>query len=47
MALKMEDLYFRLVNANIVERVDRMDTVIKPKAGKGSIRADFADRSKT
>ncbi len=47
MALKMEDLYYRLVNANIVERVDRMDTVIKPKAGKGSIRADFADRSKT
>ena len=44
MALKMEDLYHRLVNANIVERVDRMDSVIKPKAGKGGVRAD---RSKT
>lgn len=47
MALKMEDLYNRLVNANIVERVDRMDSVIKSKVGKGSIGADFADRSKT
>jgi glycosyltransferase involved in cell wall biosynthesis len=47
MALKMEDLYHRLVNAHIVERVDRMDSVIKPKAGKGGVRADSADRSKT
>jgi glycosyltransferase involved in cell wall biosynthesis len=47
MALKMEDLYNRLVNANIVERVDRMDSVIKPGTGKGGIGADFADRSKT
>jgi glycosyltransferase involved in cell wall biosynthesis len=47
MALKMEDLYYRLVNASIVERVDRMDSVIKPGTGKGGIGADFADRSKT
>jgi glycosyltransferase involved in cell wall biosynthesis len=47
MALKMEDLYNRLANANIVERVDRVDSVIKPGTGKGGIGADFADRSKT
>jgi glycosyltransferase involved in cell wall biosynthesis len=45
MALKMEDLYNRLVNASIVERVDRMDSVIKPKSG-GTVRANSADQSK-
>ncbi|MGA9138955.1 MAG: glycosyltransferase family 4 protein [Methanocella sp.] len=46
MALKMEDLYNRLANASIVERVDRMDSVIKPKSG-GTIRANSADHSRT
>jgi len=45
MALKMEDLYNRLANASIVERVDRMDSVIKPKSG-GTVRAHSADHSK-
>ena len=45
MALKMEDLYNRLANASIVERVDRMDSVIKPKSG-GTVRANSADQSK-
>lgn len=46
MALKMEDLYHRLVNASIVEKVDRMDTVIKPGAGSKRLGTDFADQSK-
>ncbi len=46
MALKMEDLYNRLANASIVERVDRMDSVIKPKAGR-TVRANSADHSRT
>jgi glycosyltransferase involved in cell wall biosynthesis len=45
MALKMEDLYNRLANASIVERVDRMDSVIKPKSGR-TVRANSADHSK-
>jgi len=47
MALKMEDLYRRLANASIVERVDRMDSMIKPRTGQGSVGAHFVDRSKT
>ncbi|WP_424359307.1 glycosyltransferase family 4 protein [Methanocella sp. MCL-LM] len=46
MALKMEDLYNRLVNASIVEKVDRMDTVVKPGAGSKGLGADFAGQSK-
>jgi glycosyltransferase involved in cell wall biosynthesis len=46
MALKMEDLYNRLANASIVERVDRMGSMIKPKSGR-TIRANSADQSKT
>lgn len=43
MALKMEDLYIRVINASIVERVDRMDTMIKQKSGHGSLGARYAD----
>ncbi|CAJ37226.1 glycosyltransferase family 4 protein [Methanocella arvoryzae] len=46
MALKMEDLYNRLVNASIVEKVDRMDTVIKPGAGNKGLGTDFAGQSR-
>lgn len=37
MALKMEDLYNRLMNASIVEKVNRMDTVIKPGPDRKSV----------
>ncbi|HUL61649.1 MAG TPA: glycosyltransferase family 4 protein [Methanocella sp.] len=47
MALKMEDLYYRLASASVGEKVDRMDSMIKPRTGKGGIGADFVDRSKT
>lgn len=46
MALKMEDLYHRLVNASIVEKVDRMDSMVKPGPGRKGIGTDFAGQSK-
>ena len=46
MALKMEDLYHRLVNASIVKKVDRMNTVIEPGPDSKGIGTSYADQSK-
>ncbi len=46
MAWKMENLYNRLVNASIVEKVDRMETVVKPGSGSKGVGTDFAGQSK-
>jgi len=39
MALRMEDLYNRLVNDCIVQKVSRMTTLVKPKSGLKTVGA--------
>lgn len=45
MALRMEDLYNRLVNDNIVQKVNRMDTLVKSKSNVKKINADISTRT--
>jgi hypothetical protein len=44
MALRMEDLYNRLANDSIVQKVNRMDTLVKSKSGLKKVGANASTK---